>query len=100
MKWTASIIVVLLSGATGLGLADDRQGDPKADPAPDDRVGALEKKIVELQRAYDARITALEAEITRLKGTLETAPEAPPQAPAEAPSQAPPALAGAAPSQT
>jgi hypothetical protein len=75
--------------------------------AADDRVGALEKLLKEMQAQYEARIAALEREVAALKGTpaAEAAPAtaaAPAPPPVTEVAQTPPLSAppAAAPSQT
>ncbi len=79
-----SIVVLLLPGAIGLALAEAPE-PARPDPPGEDRVAALESRLAEMQRVYDARIAALEAEIATLKGAPASAP--PVSVPTAAPSQ-------------
>ena len=65
-----------------------QQGQPVAS-----RVDSLEKKLVEMQRAYEARIAALEAEVAALKGARGTG-TAPGAATAAGPSPGQPSPSG------
>jgi len=79
---------------------------PAGSASDNDRVGALEKLLKEMQAQYEARIAALEREVAALKGApaagapaAEAAPAPPPVTEvAQAPPPAPPLAA--APSQT
>ena len=119
------VLFVALTGAGGWARAGTATpAAPPADTSPptasgtsaaagtatrdDDRVGALEKLIKEMQAQYEARIAALEREVAALKGApaagasgapaTEAAPAAPPPEVAQAPPLAAPPPA-AAPSQ-
>ncbi len=93
-------IVVPLTLTVALALAGETRGaspgaSPSAaqstEPADGDRVGSLEKKLAEMQRVYEARIAALEAEVAALGGSRlpGPAPEAPPVPTAPPPTAAP-----------
>src|SRR6266850_5498015 len=87
------IVLFVLGSAAVLARADAlaaADASPPANPSPaaasgsdDDRVGALEKMLKEMQAQYEARIAALEREVAALKGA--PAPEAAPAAGATAP---------------
>ncbi|MBZ5640581.1 MAG: hypothetical protein LAO51_17730 [Acidobacteriia bacterium] len=81
-------IVVPLTLAVALALSGAAHC---SEPADDDRVGSLEKKLAEMQRVYEARIAALEAEVAALKGSRPPipVPEAPPVPPAPTPAAPP-----------
>jgi len=63
---------------------------PASAPAADDRVGALEKLLKEMQAQYEARIAALEREVAALKGAPAPGAPAAEAAPATAAAPAPP----------
>src|SRR5436309_7023638 len=92
------IVVLMLPGAIGLALAEAPSPEPAPpDPPAEDRVASLESRLAEMQRVYDARIGALEAEIAALKGAQGTGGPAPATPP---PAALPMSMPMAAPSQT
>jgi hypothetical protein len=86
-----AIVPALAGEARGASPAASSGAAESKEPATDDRVGTLEKKIAEMQRLYEARIAALETEVAALKGSPAPTPAAAP--PAAEPAAPPPATA-------